>query len=627
MHSALKKALLEQFRAVESTKKEALYRQVRQVVVQLVKIAKLTTLYPIEDPVYDDLVETMKTNLDAIGNSLPVCAINIKKVGFYYMEKRLKIFDEGEKDLRNLFVTNEIRELAFIKGISIEEIRNFFAIIGKTISYTGAEHDINTLLWDYGISHIMCLSSEDTGETAPFSAPDFADFFVPLPPPAPLNLEEMGKIAPLFDSVFKGGHALFEEFLKTNGDLYSVQRYLAVVSRILLAESDPHLLRRFADQLTEYAETLLLSRRFTYGLAFLATLTEIAAKTASQKNALHERTAGQVSRLTSCEWCDKMFDLAPKLPPEEHESFAAYLALVSPIHFEHVFLRTVELPSRELRLRCLDAITKDFGDPQMAKKLLAHTDWRVVRNTLYLMRSVKNELFVPLVRNVMNHPQRQVRIEAALVLSEYNADDNLSFWQKAVFSPEREIRLVAVKSVVRIKDIQAKSILDSLLRPQQIRNYPLDEIASFFSVIVSSGRQEFFDLVAAHLFSSDRELRMTTLKAMHGMSSADTIWRTLAKRVSSKDFLTLDREEIEQTIGLLREEGVRTVLPALEYLFTLQGGIFSRSQYRPVKEIVFAYIGKLRRVKFVQAWLEKAYAQGNKETRSVLEQFGIKGGS
>lgn|GEM_PF-816910 len=623
MHSAIKREILDQFKSVELAKREALYRQIRQVIVQLVKIAKLTTLYPMDDPVYDDLVKTMKENLDAVANTLPVCAVNVKKVGFYYVEKRLKIFDEGEKDLRNLFVANETRELAFLKGITPQEIRDFFGIIGKTISYTGSEYDLNTMLWDHDISHIVCLASEDTGEGEPFAPADFENAFSPFPPPAPMNLQEMAQTARTFDSVFRGGAETFKEFLQTNGERFSVQRYLTILSRLILSDEDHQATLRFLTQIIDYTHFLLLSRRFTYGMDFFATLSDIGAKLAENRSPLHERVATEITRITSPEFTDKMFDLAVKAPSEEYEGFSSFVGVVSPLRFEQVLLRITGLNVRELRLLCLKTVAKDFGDITVAKRLLGHEDWRVVRNTLYLMRFVKNEYFVPLIREVMNHPQRQVRLEAVVALSSYNADDNLPYWQKAIFSPDREIRLVAMKNVVRIKDIQAKGILDSILRPQNIGAYPLDEVIAFFGVIVSSKRPEFFDLVAVHIFAPQRPLRMAAINAIREMPPTESVWRIIAKRVGSEEFRDLDHEEIERTVLLIREDAVHTILPSLEYLFTLQGGLFDRGKYRFLKEITFGHIGRFRKVKFVQRWLEKAYLEGNRETKNVIEKFGI----
>jgi hypothetical protein len=298
--------------------------------------------------------------------------------------------------------------------------------------------------------------------------------------------------------------------------------------------------------------------------------------------------------------------------------------MVSPLYFEKVFMRLTELNSRDIRLPCLKGIAKDFTDIETAKRLLEHENWHIVRNALYLLRFTYNERFVQMVRTVMNHEQKQIRVEASVVLSKYDADDNMPYWQKAVFSPDKEVRVVAVKSVVKIKDTQAKNILDTVLRPQNIAKLAPDEIPLFFEIVVESGRGEFFDLIGVHLFSEERKLRFAAIAAIRTMPPTETIWRLIAKRVASEDFRSLDKEEIDKTLALIREDSVQMIVPALDYVFTLQGGMFDRTKFRPFKEAVFFQVGRLRKAKFVQRWLARAREEGNPETREILEKLGIK---
>ena len=128
--------LTEYFKSIPLEQKKQLYRGMRAIIAMLVKVSKMTEIYSVRDKIFNEFTETMKQNMDVIHNLLPYASVTTKKVGFYYQERKIKLFDEGERKFRNIFLTNEIRELYFVKGVTPEEIVNFFAVIQETLNYT-----------------------------------------------------------------------------------------------------------------------------------------------------------------------------------------------------------------------------------------------------------------------------------------------------------------------------------------------------------------------------------------------------------------------------------------------------------------------------------------------------------
>ena len=184
LHIAKKRELTEFFRSVPLEKKQQVYRGVRAVVAMLVKISKMTELYPIRDKIFTEFTETLMQNLDVIHNNIPYVSVTTKKIGFYYQERRINLFDAGERKFRNIFLVNEIRELYFVKGITPEELLNFFSVIQETINYTLIDYDFNTRLWDRGVTHIGTLSDPDMGDPEPWGADEFNGEVDPVTPAA-----------------------------------------------------------------------------------------------------------------------------------------------------------------------------------------------------------------------------------------------------------------------------------------------------------------------------------------------------------------------------------------------------------------------------------------------------------
>ena len=92
-----KQELTEYFRSIPIEQKAQLYRGIRSIMAMLVKVSKMTEIYSVRDKIFAEFTETMKQNMDVIHNLLPFATVTTKKVGFYYQERKIKLFDEGER--------------------------------------------------------------------------------------------------------------------------------------------------------------------------------------------------------------------------------------------------------------------------------------------------------------------------------------------------------------------------------------------------------------------------------------------------------------------------------------------------------------------------------------------------
>ena len=138
--------------------------------------------------------------------------------------------------------------------------------------------------------------------------------------------------------------------------------------------------------------------------------------------------------------------------------------------------------------------------------------------------------------------------------------------------------------------------------------------------ILASGRNEFFDLPGSMIFSENRELRIIALKSLNKISNPSMVLMQVKRRLSSQEFLSLDKEEIDLLLGLMKGEMITPMLERLEYLFTLHGNIFNKNKYLPLKKQVFEFIMQ-RSAKNIamRNWVEKGRQTGDNETRSILE--------
>ena len=104
------------------------------------------------------------------------------------------------------------------------------------------------------------------------------------------------------------------------------------------------------------------------------------------------------------------------------------------------------------------------------------------------------------------------------------------------------------------------------------------------------------------------------------LSNPSMVLMQVKRRITSPDFLSLDKEEIELLLGLMKGEMITPMLEHLEFLFKLHGNIFNKDKYLPIKKQVFEFV-KQRAAKnmAMRNWIEKGKQTGDSETRSILE--------
>ena len=617
--------LTEYFKSIPLEQKKQLYRGMRAIIAMLVKVSKMTEIYSVRDKIFNEFTETMKQNMDVIHNLLPYASVTTKKVGFYYQERKIKLFDEGERKFRNIFLTNEIRGLYFVKGVTPEEIVNFFAVIQETLNYTLLDYDFNTRLWDYGITHIGTISDPDMGDPEPWEESWFKSD-VPVVTPAelfsmqPQSEEELSDFSNKMGMLPVVDMEKFNKWKESCGKEMVVRNYLDKAINVVMASPGQESNKNIVGKICEYAIKNIQNGDFISGIIYVKTLILLEKELNGKNDVLYMKIKDVLGRIKSEDFVNTIFELGSSIDSSQYQSFSDLLNFVSESDFENSFIKLCELEKREVRLFCLSGFAKNLKDKEVVQRFIDNPDWHIVRNFLYIMRFAHNPEFLPQVREVMNHQVKQIRIEAARVLSVYDADENLEYWEKAVFCPDEEVRILAVENLVRVKDLKVKSIFNEIFKPANRAKFNLTDYERYMDRILASGRNEFFDLPGSMIFSENRELRITALKSLNKISNPSMVIMQVKRRISSPEFLSLDTEEIDLLLGLMKGEMTTPMLEHLEFLFTLHGNIFNKNKYLPLKKHIFGYImEKSAKNIAMRNWIEKGKKTGDSETRSILE--------
>ena len=617
--------LTEYFKSVPLEQKKQLYRGMRAIMAMLVKVSKMTEIYSVRDKIFSEFTETMKQNMDVIHNLLPYASVTTKKVGFYYQERKIKLFDEGERKFRNIFLTNEIRELYFVKGVTPDEVVNFFAVIQETLNYTLLDYDFNTRLWDYGITHIGTISDPDMGDPEPWEESWFKSDVPAVTPEKlfsmkPQSASELSDISNEFNMLPVVDMEKFNTWKQSCGKEMVVGKYLEKAVKIVLSSSNHEANKNIVGKICEYAVKNIQNADFISGVTYINNLILLEKELKGRDDVIYTKVKEVLDRVKSEDFIETVFEFGAVMESSQLKSFSELINLASELNFEMVFTRLCELENKETRLFCLEGLAKNLKDKEIVQRFIDNPDWHVVRNFLYILRFAYNPEFLPQVRAVMNHEVKQIRIEAAHVLSIYDADENLEYWEKAVFCPDEEVRILAVENLVKVKDQKVKVIFNEIFKPANRSKFNLTDYERYMDRILASGRNEFFDLPGSMIFSENRELRIIALKSLNKLANPSMVLMQVKRRITSHEFLSLDKEEVDLLLGLMKGEMIVPMLEHLEFLFTLHGNLFNKNKYLPLKKQVFGFVmQRSAKNTAMRSWIEKGKAAGDSETRSILE--------
>lgn len=616
---AEKKAQLDEFRAIPLQQKQTLYRNVRSIVAMMVKISKMTELYPVEDKVFDDFNENMEQNLSLIFNSMPFFTLTTKKVGFYYQEKKIKLFDEGERKFRSLFLVNGIREIYFSKGITKEEIRRFFHVISKTLNYVGVDYSFTTLLWDYNIQHIGTVSDPDMGEQELFTPHHFDVSNIAAQSQEFVDSENL-----FLGQIERGANPSdFAEFVERRGSGFVLGQYLQFASDFILKYPDDKKSFTFVRQLTSFPFDLLKEGEINSGIAFLQTVISLTQRFPKKTHMLYDRLSLALNKLGEETFVGEIFDLAELLTPDQYSSFAELVYLLGSRRFMTVFYLLVDIKIKEIRLQSLPRLGKYLVGTQAADRIFNDTNWHVVRNGLTLLTHAYNPEYLEYIRKLMTHEVAQVRLEAARVLSHYDADENLPYWQVAINSPDEDVRDLAMGNLVKVKGFEGKQVMNSVFTQEGFTKYGVEAFKRFTVIIIHSEKRTLFDLPINLLSHENKSLRMAVLSAFSEIRDPHMIYLQISRQLMLENLLKKDKDEATLLLGLVRGEQQMVMLKSLDYIFTLKAPFYQPKKYAAFKSmILMALITQPKRSNALTRWLQEGKKRGNSETQEILANVG-----
>ncbi|GEM_PF-791742 len=651
-----------------------LLRSAKELVGLFGKVIRGYKLYPRSNPAFSKFGDQFKTKLDDILSKIPTISLKISPKGFMVGKS---VLDTNEKDKEIVFFlyNDGLREIFFQKGTAREEITELFNVLAQCTLFANEDYDLATLLWDHNFPNIGYItedelikenvvsyeentfspflveelaygegidsigdggedgegedgdSPEDAAKGTGFEHDDFEKYST-LVFKENENID-LNEIKERLDkrienhSVGKMEMFKFDEALKKNSDSFVVNRFLRELSSRLLLSQGNSSGQELLETAASLWEKLLLFGSVKGAVLFIKTLKMIAERLENDQPEYSRKIREGFSSLGDNDFLADVFSTLEDLPSDELEAIGELFQMVPSSNIGFLVLKINDLESTQTRISVIESFSKFVVITEDLLVLTKHEDWKVVRNALALMKDKKDPRIVPAIRNAISHPQKQARIEALALLMEFSIEEAMPALEKAVFSSEREIRSIAIRKVLELKEPVVKAIVNRALQIHNLKKLEKDEVDEYFKLIIDMRREDMYDLVGNLLFSDDAEMKGKAVMAIFNAPTLSPFSKFIAKASDISIMSKMKNDDLKQFCRLYKPETYKELLPKLEYLFSISGSIFNKT-VTGIKETVFKALVIYIDDPSAIAFFRKGLSSGSRETVSLIEKIAAK---
>lgn len=410
----------------------------------------------------------------------------------------------------------------------------------------------------------------------------------------------------------------FAEILKKCTDSFITDRFMKELSSRMTSGD-----RKSAEELVDTAsmlwEKLVLFGSVRASIGFIRTLGDLAEKFKETSSVFYEKVEAGLSKLGEEEFLDDIFEVLSDIDEAELEYFGEFLALIPHSQLHSLVQRLTNIPDKQIRLVCLNGMSKHMKVTEEFKELLKDSDWKIVRNALTLLKSQTDPQIIPLIRQVINSAEKGTRIEAISLLVNFSAEEALPALEKALKNPDREVRVISLEKVIDINDPRTKIIINRIFQEQYLSTLEPSEVTEYFTAVIDHRRIDLLDLIVAQLYATP-QIRRSALDALVKVADLAPVASHLERFISSSVFEKLKKDEVTLFMQLITPVTYRQTLPALRAILNTKSSIFSGGK-KEQRIAIVAALAKRRMQPEIIKWFRETMESAPRDTVALIRKY------
>lgn len=471
----------------------------KDVIQSLVKAKKIIRLYPENNPIYAKTIEENFSKFADFFNYRDELTLKITQNEMLLDSVQVYHNPESEDNLALFFFRDGLRELSFKKGLSREELEEFFKTITLDFDREADEDDIVTLLWEkdfqnikYIVDEIFLMEDEDYESKAVAEIKSKAprdDAFLEVYTDV-LNAKDIGDI-PIVNLTDKDIQLLIKEIERDQSD--KTRKFSEILFKMLLnAESQAE----YEDAYDFLKDTIVHCLKHGDLKVFVDILKR--AKGIAESPTISENIKNQIARLLrvansdeSIRYIGEIFD--SNIDKNILNEYIRFLDKNAIPLFISLLGERDTISARKKVISILIQLGKD--DIQSIASALHDTRWYVVRNIIYILRQIGDEGVVEYILNTVRHEDVRVRKEAIKALGELKNPLALRALRECLNDTDITIKKSAVRAIATIGSETAKRMLLERVSEKSFRDRDFDEKKEFFEVLAQWNDPDVVDFM------------------------------------------------------------------------------------------------------------------------------------
>lgn len=461
----------------------------KEVIQAFLRAKKNLRMYPPNNPIYLKTVEDTFKKVDGFFDFRDELDFRIKQNEILLGTDSVYKSSGKDDNLALFFFKDGLREIVFKKGLDQKELLAFLKVVAFDFESEEIEDDIVTLLWEKDFANIRYVVDEEyLTEDENYEADAIAQVKEDAAEEDDLkkafedavSAEEVKeeKIIPITE---KDLAALSREIKKDASG--KTKRLVEILFEMLYRSESHDEFRDIIGILTNALEFCVRTADFTSAVAIFHRTKKLVS-TSTLSDGLR-RQLYQIFVFGSSEKIIKIIgEYLDKTRAENSELYLHYVKYLGKEAIKPFMTILGELQTIEARKAVIGALTfLGTKDVDTLSKGLNDPRWYVVRNIIYVLRTIKDRRVVDYLIRAARHSDVRVRKEVIKALGDVGHQGVINTLKDALGDHEPAVRTTAVRALGIVGTDAAKKIILGRINDAKFINLDFSEKKDYFTVL------------------------------------------------------------------------------------------------------------------------------------------------
>lgn len=479
----------------------------KDILQNLSKAKKTLRMYPPNNPIYIKTIEDSYEKFRNFFNYKDELTLKVGQNSISYDSEQIYYNPEKEDNLALFFFKDGLRELTFKKGLLKEELEEFLKIIALDFDREIVDDDVVTLLWEKDFHNIQYVADDsflfDTGDEdyeaqAVTSAKQkgsgieglkeaYGEGFkeeqvddVPMTFPVALSDEDL--------------QMLIKELEKDLSD--KIEKLTAILFELLYHSEEMSELRE--DSIKYLKDAIMFCIKRGDIITVLHMMKQ--AREMIEEPLSTEEMKKYMEMLLQYIGTDEVISILGELLDSgieiEEQAFKGFVELLDKNAIAPLIKILGELKTWRGREKVIEALVflgrKDIK--AFAKSLNDHR-WYVVRNIIYILRTIGDRGAVEHLMKAINHGDTRVRKEVIRALGELGGQGVLQALKERLDDTDAGVRTTSAKAIGNIGSEAAKRIILEKMSDKLFKGKDFEEKKELYEVLSTWKDKEVFEFL------------------------------------------------------------------------------------------------------------------------------------